>query len=115
MKTITNISVSQQALPILIREWEGFLPRVPGDVFALAYMSSFTNPDGTTVDGFRPGYSRHSVSPQGLGAMWARAQPRHAPEFLFMPKFIWSASEQYLIDVACLPYQLLSIGPANKL
>lgn len=113
MLRITNISVTDRAVPILLSEWEGFTPRVVGEVFGLAYMSSFTNADGTPVAGFSPGYSRHSVSPENLSDMWALAIPSNGPQFLFMPKFIWSANERYAIDVASEAYQLLSIGPAR--
>lgn len=112
MLRIANISVTDRAAPILSRHRELFRPREPGDEFALAYTSSLLNRDGTTVEGFRPGYSRHSLSPVGRGDMWALAQPVGAPQFYFMPKFKWSAQERYVIDVASVPFELLSIGPA---
>lgn len=78
----------------------------------MAYTSSLINADGTTPADFRPGYSRHSVDPVGLGDMWARAVPTNGPEFLFMPKSDCSADAHYVVDVACEAYELLSIGPS---
>ncbi|MET3896739.1 hypothetical protein ABIB57_000663 [Devosia sp. UYZn731] len=113
MLRINNIGVTERAALVLRKQRDGFVPRDPGDVFALAYMSRFVNSDGTTVAGFVPGYGRHSVSPAGRGDMWLLAQPFGAPEFLFMPRFTWSADERYVIDVASEQYELLSIGPAD--
>ncbi|WP_186767171.1 hypothetical protein [Devosia ginsengisoli] len=55
MLRITNISISDRAAEVVDRLWVTFRPQEPGDVFALAYMSSFTEADGSTVDGFTPG------------------------------------------------------------
>jgi hypothetical protein len=113
MIRITNISVTERALPVLRKQRERFRPRDPGDVFALAYMSSFTNPDGSSVAGFSPGYMRHSVSPKERGEMWALAQPLDGVDFLFMPKFKWSADDQYIIDLVSEKFELFSIEPAE--
>lgn len=110
MQRITNISVTDRAAPILRRQHALFQPRERGDVFALAYISSFLNSDGTAVAGFRPGYMRHSLSPIRRGDRWLLAEPAGAPHFHFMPKFKWSADEHYLIDVASEAFELLSIG-----
>ena len=110
MQPITNISIADRAAPILRRQYALFQPRERGDVFALAYISSFLNSDGTVVAGFQPGYMRHSLSPARRGDMWMLAEPAGAPRFYFMPKFKWSADEHYLIDVASEVFELLPIG-----
>ena len=112
MQRITNISVTERAALILRKHHELFKPRAPGDDFALAYISSFVNRDGSAVEGFRPGYFRHSLSPEGRDSIWVLAQPPQGPDFYFMPKFKWHADEHYIIDVASEPFDLLSIGPA---
>jgi hypothetical protein len=114
MIVIENISLTEQAAPVLRRQTKGFRPYEPGDVFGLVYTSSFTNADGTTVDGFRPGYSTYSVSPQGRSNVWALARPSGGPEFLFMSRFIWSADEHYVIDLASEKYELFSTGPVER-
>lgn len=114
MQRITNISATVRAAEILDRHVVMFTPRVIGDAFALTFVSSFVEPDGTTVVGFRPCYSADSVSPHSLNAMWALAQPKGAPEFLFMPKFDWRDDELYLVDVASEAFGLLSIGPVAR-
>ena len=75
------------------------------------YVSSFVNPDGTTVEGFRPGYMVDSVSPDGLSDAWALAQLLDGPDFLFMPKFKWRADARYVVDKASPTFALFSIGP----
>lgn len=114
MLLITKISVTERANPLLFSEWTHFRPRHPGEVFGMAYTSSLINADGTTPPEFRPGYSRHSVDPDGLTDIWARAVPSNGPEFLFIPKFIWSPNVHYIIDIASERYELLSIGPAGQ-
>lgn len=114
MRLITNISVTARASPLLFGERARFRPRHPGEVFGLAYTSSLINADGTTPSDFWPGYSRHSVDPDGLTDIWARAVPSNGPEFLFIPKFIWAPNVHYVIDIASERYELLSIGPAGQ-
>jgi hypothetical protein len=114
MLRITNIAITERAAEVLDRLRVTFRPQQPGDVFALAYLSSFTEVDGTSVAGFRPGYIVHSLSPTGLATMYALAQPPGAPEFYFMPKFDWRADEQYLIDLASEKLETFSIGPMTK-
>lgn len=114
MLLITKISVTARASPLLLGERARFRPRHPGEVFGLAYTSSLINADGTTPVDFRPGYSRHSVDPEGLSDMWARAVPTNGPEFLFMPKFTWAPEVHYVIDIASERYELLSIGLAGQ-
>ncbi len=113
MLRITNISITERAAEVLDRLRATFKPYEPGDVFALAYMSSFTEADGTTVAGFRPGYAVHSLSPVGLVSMYALAQPPGAPEFYFMPKFVWRADERYLVDLASETFETFSVGQAT--
>jgi hypothetical protein len=66
----------------------------------MLYWSSFTEPDGTMVEGFRPGYSVHSQAPDELNDQWAIAQLIDGPDFLFMPKFRWRSNDEYVVEVA---------------
>lgn len=113
MIRIANISITKRAAELLDCHRVLFKPRDPGDVFALTYMSSFTNADGTSVAGFAPGYTPDSIAPVALSDIWALAQPLGAPEFLFMPRFVWSASALYGIDIASEVFQLFSIEPVH--
>ena len=63
---------------------------------------------------FRPGYSTHSQSPEGLGDYWAMAQLIDGPDFLFMPKFRWDSLEEYVVDIASEKFATFSIGPAGR-
>lgn len=113
MLRITNISITDAAGEVLRRERARFRPRRDGEVFGLLYMSSFVNPDGTTVAGFVPGYMVASVAPNGSSDAWARVQLLDGPDFVFMPKFRWSIDEDYLIDLASPAFGLFSIGPVG--
>ena len=54
MIRITNIWATDEAYALLRAERARFRPRREGEVFAMLYMSSFTEPDGKTVEGFCP-------------------------------------------------------------
>jgi hypothetical protein len=110
---ITNISVSERAWPVLRKEINSFRPRHAGEVFALYYISSFTNADGSTVAGFHPGYEAGSLSPTGLKAQWALAHLSDGSKFYFMPKFIWRAQESYVVDLASEKFALFSVGASR--
>jgi hypothetical protein len=110
---ITNIAITPAAHRILREERACFEPRREGDVFGLVYMFMFTDPDGTPVAGFRPGYSVESVSPVDEGDHWAMAQLIDGPDFVFLPRFEWNPTEQYIVDVASSAFRLFSIVPAG--
>ena len=97
MLRVTNISITKRAASVLSREWARFKAD-PGEAFALIYVSSFTNADGTTVDGFRPGYMAGPLYVKGLGSNWALARLPDGLEFYFNPRFKWSASDRYVVD-----------------
>lgn len=111
MQHIHNISITARARPLLRRELGASRPR-QGDVTALVHISTFTNADGTTVQGFEPGYMVGPVSDGHFGKVWALARLRDGTAFLFMPKFTWRAEENYLVDLASETFALFSIGPA---
>lgn len=76
----------------------------------MLYSPSFTNPDGTTVTGFRPGYTVGSIPPNGLGDHWALARLPDGLEFLFMPKFKPDGRE-VSVDLASDVMAIFSIRP----
>jgi hypothetical protein len=63
MIRITNIWATDQAYELLRKERARFRPRYAGEVFAMLYWSSSTEPDGTPVKDFRSGYSTLSIGP----------------------------------------------------
>lgn len=105
---ITNISIADRATSVLRRE-HARIKLGRGDVFALVYVFTYTNPDGTTVDGFQPGYMAGPWPINLLTDRWALARPSDHPEFHFLPKFTWSAQAWYIVD---LVGGLFQIGPA---
>lgn len=110
MMPITNISITDKAATEFLRQRSTFKPR-RGDVFALVYMFSFTNADGTAVEGFQPGYAAGPWPVDYLSSRWVVAQLPDGTEFHFMPKFKWSAREWYVVDMAGPVFPLFSIGP----
>lgn len=117
MLTITNISITEQALDMLREQKARFKPRNPGDVFGLAYVASVVDADGTIPLDFRPGYMRHSISLSDLiSADWAAFVPMTGGlDFYFMPRFAWSTDDHYVVDVASKRHELLSIAPEGRL
>jgi hypothetical protein len=111
MRTIENISITARARTALSREFAKASPRA-GEVTAMVYVTTFTNPDGTTVSGFVPCYMVGPVAGGSFGDMWAVAHlPALAP-LIFMPNFEWHADERYVVDLASPTYALFTIGPA---
>ncbi len=97
MKIVTNVVVADRAAAILASEVK---KRRPGsrDVLALHFMASFTNADGTTVDGFAPGYTIDYVPDRDFSDDWLLARLPDGTAFRFMPKFEWSADRRYVVD-----------------
>ena len=95
---ITNISTTEEAGRVLQRRYDAFRPR-PGDTFALLFVSEYFYSDGSTVEGFRPGYMAGPITTQGgFDDHWALAHLSHGLEFYFMPQFVWDPMGWYLID-----------------
>ena len=112
MVRITNISITDAAKQVIDRRKAIFKPR--GDyVFALTYTSSFINRDGTTVEGFRPGYEVSPWPLEYISPNWAIVQLPGGTEFHLMPRFRWSAREHYIMDLVSPSLELFSIGPAR--
>jgi hypothetical protein len=107
MKVIDNLAVTSRAAVIFDAEAKKLRP---GEVIALYYMPSFTNADGSTVAGFRPGYTIDRVKDRVFDDPWILA---HLPDGLairFMPKFRWQDHDSYVLDRES--GYTFSIGPA---
>ncbi len=108
MRRVRNISITAAAAQNLQDRVAAFQPR-PGEVFALIYMFTFTNPDGTPVAGFRPGYLAGSWPSRNVGPTWLLAELADRTEFYFRPRREWDENQRYLIDTVG---PLFSILPA---
>jgi hypothetical protein len=111
MILIKNISLTRRAAADFQRQRLAFKAG-PGEVFALVWVSSFANADGTAVAGFEPGYMCGPIYSRGLVSPWALAQLPDGSQFHFMPRFQWSAHERYVVDK---PGALFSIGSDDGL
>jgi hypothetical protein len=108
MIRITNISITDAARQVIDRRKAVFKP--PGDyVFALTYTSSFINRDGTTVEGFRPGYEISPWPLSYIGPAWMMVRLAHGTEFHLMPRFRWNVEKRYVMDLISLPHETFSI------
>lgn len=112
MIRITNISASSRAAAVLRREGAKFKGQA-GEPFALFYMPFFVNADGTTVEGFEPGYAAGPMNVDRPGDHWVLARLADGTEFCFMPKFKWSLGAHYIIDMAGSAFALFSIRRAG--
>jgi hypothetical protein len=113
MLRITNINVTAEAAPIL---WQmrGSVQLRPNDLFALVYMSKFTNPEGVTVPGFVPGYVAYPDPLRNPSSTWVLAHLPNGFEFCFIPKARWDAGQSYAVDIASRSVRTLAIGPQEK-
>jgi hypothetical protein len=110
MLQVDNIAVTDRALEIFrqAQARHQFNPRL---LIALYYMPSFTNADGSDVEGFVPGYTIDFVVQPPPGDHWILARLPDGTEFRFMPKFTWRSQESYVVDQASA--YTLSIGLAG--
>ncbi|HVW94195.1 MAG TPA: hypothetical protein VHB74_16510 [Devosia sp.] len=113
MRTVENISVTERAAALLgARKAAG--SRRKGSPFVLVYMSSHTNRDGATVEGFRPGYMAMFWEHEYVGPDWFLAQPPGGMDFYYLPRPGWDAGGHYVVDAIDGPLVLFSIEPIQR-
>jgi hypothetical protein len=105
---IDNVVVTNRAWAIF-RQQLGRQAANARGVIVLHYMPRFVNADGSTVDGFAPGYTIDFVAQAPESDAWIEASLPDGSAFRFMPKFAWRADENYVVDQASA--YTLSIGP----
>ncbi|MDB5541080.1 MAG: hypothetical protein JWQ89_2807 [Devosia sp.] len=108
---VTNITITDTARHVLDRRKSLFKPSAHG-VFALSYTSRFTNPDGTTVNGFVPGWQVCAWSHNYLGPSPLVVRLAHGTEFHLIARFPWNVEERYIMDLLSQPHEIFSITPA---
>jgi hypothetical protein len=98
MRRITNILATEEAGRTL-RDWRS-RHKLPGDQdAALVWVESYTNPGGSTVTGFKPGYMLGPLMKEGRDERWTLAQLSDGTEFYVMPPwFHWDPKSWYLIE-----------------
>jgi hypothetical protein len=109
----TNIVIADAARRVLERSKSNFQP-APGSVFALCYEPAFINRDGTTVEGFVPGYAVVSWPNDHIGPGWLLVLLARGIEFYLMPRFKWRATETYVMDLASAEYETFSIASIGR-
>ena len=110
---VTNIAATKAAIDALERTWASF--KVPdGHVFALSYASAFTHPDGTTVEGFVPGYQISSWPRDHLGPSSLFVLLPHGTSFYLIPRSKWDVERPHLIDLISVPHEVFSILPVGE-
>lgn len=109
MPRVTNLSITERAAMRLDVERIVRTRAEPDDVFTLWYIASFTEPDGTTVAGFRPGYKAGYARAGDVRGDWVRARFASGMELCFWPRFGWDADAHYVLDVASERHQIFSI------
>ncbi len=111
MRQIHNITLTDPAWAIIRMQKARHQPSAELSI-VLYYMPSFTNADGTNVEGFAPGYTIDFVVQPPAGDNWLKARLPDGTDFQFMPKFSWHPDESYVVDQASS--YTLSIGPTPK-
>jgi hypothetical protein len=95
---IDNVSATPRAARVLKKAWEAYIPRAV-EAFALVFCESYVNPDGTTVEGFQPGYVAGPLRTKGLSKYWLLAHLPDGIEFYFHPRSNWDPQAKYLVDL----------------
>ena len=109
---VTNIAATAAAIDALDRTRASL--KVPdGHVFALSYASAFTNPDGTTVEGFVPGYQITSWPRDDLGQGSVFVLLPHGTSFYLIPRSEWDTDRPHQIDLISVPHEVFSILPVS--
>lgn len=109
----TNIVITDTARRVLERSKSNVKP-APGSVFAMCYESAFTNRDGTTLEGFVPGYAVVCWPNDHIGPAWLLVLLTGGIEFYLMPRFKWLATETYVMDLASAEYETFSIASIGR-
>lgn len=112
MLQIENITLTDRAWAIF-RQERARHQSISDLSIVLYYMPSFTNPDGTDVAGFAPGYTIDFVTKSPPGDHWIVAKLPDGTTFQFMPKFTLRPDEFYVVDQVSA--YTLSIGPIATL
>jgi hypothetical protein len=116
MLAITNVSITERAAVAL--DLQKVLTRVePDDVFALAYIVSFTEAGGATVEGFVPGYSLTVMKRHGLGESCALVHLPNGVELYVLTRlrsgYELRPDGAYVIDLIEPRYGTFSIAPVT--
>ena len=99
MQVIESLTVSERALVRISREVARLKPDA-SDIMVLTFMSRFINADGTTVDGFAPGYTIEFVRDHKGRGIWAKAHLPDGTEIHFIPRLASFHGKSYALDVA---------------
>jgi hypothetical protein len=113
---ITDVSITERAAIAL--DMRKVLTRFdPDDVFALAYIVSFTESDGQTVEGFVPGYSLTVMKRHELGESCALVHLPNGVEFYILTRprsgYDLRPDRAYVIDLIEPRYGTFSIAPVT--
>ena len=110
---VTNIAATKAAIDALDRTKASF--KVPdGQVFALSYASAFTNPDGTMVEGFVPGYQISSWPRDHLGRSSLYVLLPQGTSFYLIPRSTWDVDRPHKMDLISIPHQVFSVLPVSE-
>lgn len=108
---VTNITISEVARQVLDRR-KALFKASPHGVLALSYTSSFTNRDGSTVEGFVPGWQVCSIALRYLGPDPLMVMLPHGTTFHLMPRLGWEAGERYAMDLLSPEHEVYAITPS---
>jgi hypothetical protein len=108
MLPVANISITKSAEATLRQQRSRTRPSAD-EVLGMTYVEFFTEPDGSTVKGFVPGYQAGSWRMPYITQDWIRVNLSGMDVYI-MPKFKWSPRERYVIDMAGGSYAMFSIN-----
>lgn len=111
MPLVTNFAITDAARAVLDRR-KTLLKPDPFGVFALSYWASFKEPDGTSVQGFEPGWIGSGVRHQYLGEAPLFVLLPHGTTFYLMPRDGWDENGRYVMDLINTEYETYSITPS---
>lgn len=116
MRRITNVSITERAAIAL--DVRKTLARLgPDDIFALVFITSFTEPDGRTVEGFVPGYSPAVTKRQDEGEGCVLVHLPNGMEFYVLtcprPGYELRPDISYAIDLIEPRYGTFTIEPVT--
>jgi hypothetical protein len=98
MNRITNISATEDAGRAL-RTWQARYKLPNNQDCALVWVESYTEPDGSAVKGFKPGFMLGPIMKEGRDPLWTLAKVSDGAEFYVLPPlFHWRPSAWYLIE-----------------
>ena len=108
MRQIKNVTITDRAMPVLVRELLACRPRAE-EVRGMVYVTTYKDRHGDTVEGFLPGYMVGPWQEALLSQRWVLADIQGVAPFHFLPRSRWTDESGFVLDLLAPTSAMFSI------